>query len=91
MVLDECCHHEARRLVEVYDHPQPSPWVKITPVEALASGGRILLANVGAADRVQDPRDVPQHPRPTAREVGFCAVVEHDAATIRVGRLDAPS
>ena len=32
MVLDECGHHKCRRLAEVYDHPQPSPRVKITAV-----------------------------------------------------------
>ena len=39
VVLDERGHHERRRLIEVYDHPQPSPRVKIATVEALASGG----------------------------------------------------
>jgi hypothetical protein len=46
VVLNERGHKEGRRLVEVYDDPQPSARIEIAPVEALAAGSRILFAQV---------------------------------------------
>jgi hypothetical protein len=54
VVLYERGNHQAWRLVEVYNHPEPAFWIEIATIESLATRHRILLTEVGSVDRVED-------------------------------------
>jgi hypothetical protein len=66
VVLDEGSHDERLRLVEVYDHSQPSSRIEIAAIEPLAARDRVILAEVRTIDRIENRRGVAEHLRPAA-------------------------
>lgn len=84
MILDEGRHDERRQLAEVYDDPQPPERIEVAPVVALPTHQGILLSHVRVGDGVKDRRDVREHLRTTAAQMGQRAFVEHHETTIGV-------
>lgn len=87
MILGKGGHNEAGRLREVYNHPQPSQSVEITPKEALPAGCLIAFSRVGSRHSVEDRWHVGEHLRSASGEVTLGAFIEHHLTAVGVGCL----
>jgi len=64
VILGECRDNEGRRLVEVYDDPQPSVTVEIPAKESNTASHRIIFFKVRTMHGAQNRLNVAKHLRP---------------------------
>lgn len=83
-------HDKCRRLVEVYDHSQPTPWIEIASIETLSARRYVVFTNVGALHRRKDGIDVVEYLRSARAQMSNGAFVEDYATSIRIRRLTSP-
>jgi len=81
VTLDDCGHDSGGVLIEVYDHPQPTPGIKVLAVEALSDGVRIGLVEIRPGDRRHDRAYVVEQPGASSRQVQMRAGIEDDHPT----------
>lgn len=84
MILDKGSYDKSRRLVEVYDDSQPAHGIEVTSIETLAARRRIVVPDIWTAHRIKNRRHMPEHLRPSTRQVSFRGAVEDDRASIWV-------
>lgn len=87
MVLDKRRDYKRRRLIEVYDHPQPSPRLEIPTEEAFATRRRIVLTVIRATDGTEVCGNVREHLRSAPLQMSPCALVEDNRTAVGIGRV----
>jgi hypothetical protein len=87
MILSKGGNNKAGGLSEVYNHPEPSQSVEITPKKTLAARRWIIFSRIGSRHRLENRRHVVQHLRSASGEVALGSLVEQHSPAIWIGCL----
>jgi hypothetical protein len=84
--LDQCGHDPRGLVIEVYDHPQPSSGIDVSPIEVLAARDSVVNAVIGVRNGAEDQLVLVYELRPTQGQVQTGAGVEGAKASVGIGR-----
>jgi len=84
--LDQCGHDPRGLVIEVYDHPQPSSGIDVSPIEVLAARDSVVNAVIGVRNGAEDQLVLVYELRPTQGQVQTGAGVEDDKASVGISR-----